>query len=221
MSYQTKRNKKIMKNEKIIKVTPITLNTVTVRIEGDSDLILNKMDAITIRELLDERNGKGKKIAEKNDWETIITSMHWKDGEPKEYTETALTEALKTNAPCITAFGLKKSFEAAVVRNNIDKYATKFRDSVNVVSPGGLAPIQFAEHFVDEKLMSPKRGAPVRSLQNRFTGWSAEFKVQFVEGGAYSLEQIIQIIGLAGFGGGIGSGRTSGYGRYHIAEVKG
>ena len=41
-----------------------------------------------------------------------------------------------------------------------------------------------------------------------------------LDGGAYSLEQIIQVIGLAGFGGGIGSGRTSGYGRYHIVGVE-
>ena len=36
----------------------------------------------------------------------------------------------------------------------------------------------------------------------------------------YSLEQIINIINLAGFGLGIGSGRTSGYGRYHVEEVR-
>lgn len=90
---------------------------------------------------------------------------------------------------------------------------------MNVIAEGGLVPITFAEHNVDEKLMSPKRGAPVLVRLNRFTGWKATFKVQWVEGGAYSLEQIIQIIGLAGFGGGIGSGRSSGYGRYHIASV--
>lgn len=203
-----------------ITVKPIQLTTVTVRIEGDSDLILNQMNAINRRTLTDKQKNKSKKVEEKNEWEEVITAIHWRDGEPKVFTEESMKDALKNNAPCITSFGLKKSFEEAIVRNEIDKYATKFRNGVNVVASNGLVPIKFAEHYIDEKLMSPKRGAPVLTRQNRFTGWSAEFKIQFIDGGAYSLEQIIQIIGLAGFGGGIGSGRTSGYGRYHIVGVE-
>ena len=203
-----------------ITVKPIQLTTVTVRIEGDSDLILNQMNAINRRTLTDKQKNKSKKVEEKNEWEEVITAIHWRDGEPKVFTEESMKDALKNNAPCITSFGLKKSFEEAIVRNEIDKYATKFRNGVNVVASNGLVPVKFAEHYIDEKLMSPKRGAPVLTRQNRFTGWSAEFKIQFIDGGAYSLEQIIQIIGLAGFGGGIGSGRTSGYGRYHIVGVE-
>lgn len=207
--------------EKVINVAPINLNRITIRIEGDSDLILNKMNKKNKETLIDKQTGKSKKVKDTNDWEDVITAMHWRDGEPTQYTEASLRKALKENAPCITAFGLKKSFEEAVVRNGIDKYATKFKNGVNVIAPGGLVPIKFTDHFVDEKLIPAKKGSPVRSLQSRFSGWSAEFEIQFIEGGVYSIEQIIQIIGLAGFGGGIGSGRTSGYGRYHITEVRG
>ena len=209
-----------MKKEKNIVVKPIQLNTVTITIVGDGDLILNKMNDVTTRELTDKQKNKSKTVEEKNEWEQIITAIHWRDGKPKEFTEESLKDALKNNAPCITAFGLKKSFEEAIVRNGIDTYATKFRNGVNVVAENGLIPIKFYEHYVDEKLMSPKRGAPVLTRQNRFTGWSAEFKLQFIDGGAYSLEQIIQIVGLAGFGGGIGSGRSSGYGRFHVESVE-
>lgn len=209
-----------MKNEKNIVVKPIQLNTVTIKIAGDGDLILNKMNDVTTRELTDKQKNKSKTVEEKNEWEQIITAIHWRDGKPTEFTEESLKDALKNNAPCITAFGLKKSFEEAIVRNGIDTYATKFRNGVNVVAENGLIPIKFYEHYVDEKLMSPKRGAPVLTRQNRFTGWSAEFKLQFIDGGAYSLEQIIQIVGLAGFGGGIGSGRSSGYGRFHVESVE-
>lgn len=209
-----------MKKEKNIVVKPIQLNTVTIKIVGDGDLILNKMNDVTTRELTDKQKNKSKTVEEKNEWEQVITAIHWRDGKPKEFTEESLKDALKNNAPCITAFGLKKSFEEAIVRNGIDTYATKFRNGVNVVAENGLIPIKFYEHYVDEKLMSPKRGAPVLTRQNRFTGWSAEFKLQFIDGGAYSLEQIIQIVGLAGFGGGIGSGRSSGYGRFHVESVE-
>ena len=67
--------------------------------------------------------------------------------------------------------------------------------------------------------MSPKRGAPVLVRLNRFTGWSAVFTIQYT-GAVYSLEQIVNIINMAGFSIGIGSGRTSGYGRYHVENVE-
>ena len=209
-----------MAKEKVITIKPIEINTMRITIEGDSDLILNRMNKRTVEMLTDQRKDKGKTIREANVWEDVITSMHWRDPLPDQYDEKTLERLLKENAPCISAFGLKKSFGQAVVRNEIDKYATKFDASVNLVAPGNLVPITFAEHFVDEKLMSPKRGAPVLSRQNRFTGWKAAFTVQYMDGGSYSAEQIVQVINLAGFGLGIGSGRTSGYGRYHVVGVE-
>lgn len=208
------------KKETSITVKPLTLNTATITISGDGDLILNKMNDVSTRQLVEQRKNKAKTVEEPNEWEQVITAMHWRDGKPTEFSKESLEEALKNNAPCITTFGLKKSFEQTVVRCGIDKYSTKFSNSVNVVAVNGLVPIRFMEHHVDEKLMSPKRGAPVLVRLNRFTGWSADITVQYVEGGEYSLEQIVQIIGLAGFGGGIGSGRSSGYGRYHIEGVR-
>ena len=94
-----------------------------------------------------------------------------------------------------------------------------FDASVNIIASGGLVPITFAEHFIDEKLMSPKKGAPVLVHLNRFSGWKAEFTLSYTEN-AYSIEQIVNIINLAGFGIGIGSGRTSGYGRYHVESIR-
>lgn len=209
-----------MSKEIKIEVKPITINTTVIQIVGDSDLILNKMDAPTTRVLTDQRKDKAKTAEKPNYWEEVITKIHWRDGTPKEFTEEAMKDALKNNAPCISAFGLKKSFGQAVVRNGIDKYATKFDACMNIVAENNLVPISFVEHHIDEKLMSPKRGAPVLVKQNRFTGWSAEITIQYLDDGAFSLEQIIQVINYAGFSMGIGSGRTSGYGRYHIVGVK-
>ena len=209
-----------MAKENIISITPIALTTVTFTIQGDGDLILNRMNDVVKKKLMDERKDKSKTIKETNVWEEVITSMHWRDGTPKTFSEESLKDALVNNAPCITSFGLKKSFEETIVRSGLDKYSTKFRNGVNILANGGLIPIRFADHYIDEKLMSPKRGAPVLVRQNRFSGWSADITIQYIEGGAYSIEQIAQIIGLAGFGSGIGSGRSSGYGRYHVTDVR-
>lgn len=208
-----------MAKETIIEIQPISVIHAKITIEGDGDLVLNKMNSPTIRALTDARKDKAKKLERPNEWEQIITSMHWRDGTPTDFSEDGLREALIHNAPCISAFGLKKSLGQAVVRGGIDKYSTKFDAGVNIVATGGLIPVTFAEHFVDEKLMSPKRGAPVLARLNRFTGWKATFEIACVET-SYSLDSVTNIINLAGFGLGIGSGRSSGYGRYHVVGVE-
>lgn len=208
-----------MTKEQIIEIQPISVVHATITIAGDGDLVLNKMNAPTVRQLTDARKDKAKKIEKPNEWEQIITSLHWRDGCPTDFSEDGLRDALQKNAPCISAFGLKKSFGQAVVRNGLDKYSTKFDAGVNIVAPGGLVPITFTEHYIDEKLMSPKRGAPVLARLNRFTGWTATFEIACVET-AYSLDSVTNIINLAGFGLGIGSGRSSGFGRYHVQNVQ-
>lgn len=207
-----------MGRKETIELKPLNNKFMEVTIVGDSDLVLNKMNDVNAKILIDKRKDKAKDTEKPNIWEGIITSMHWYNGKPTEFSEESLMVALKENAPCITDFGLKKSFGDAVVRNEIDKYSTKFNANVNLLNKGGLVPIKFAEHFIDEKLMSPKKGSPVLVHLNRFSGWSATFTVSYMES-VYSAEQIINIINLAGFGIGIGSGRTSGFGRYHVENV--
>lgn len=195
-------------------------------IEGDGDLVLNKMNAANERALIAEDRKKQAlwEAQHNNRWEQVITSMHWEKGVPCENTNAECTEEmfndmLKNNAPCITAFGLKKSWCQAVVRNEIDKYSTKFDNAVNIVAPRGLVPITFATHFIDTRLMTPKRGAPVTCRLNHFQGWKAEIPISYTSH-VYSISEIATIIDYSGFGLGIGSGRTSGYGRYHVVDIK-
>lgn len=207
------------KKDEFISVNKINVSRTKVTIIGDGDLCLNKMNDVAARILTDQRKDKAKSLNKPNMWEEVITALHWRDGKPKDFSEEGLYRALNENAPCISAFGLKKSWGDAVVRNAIDKYKTKFDASINIISTGGVVPIKFSNYTLDEKLMSPKKGSPVLVHISRFSGWSAEVEIAFTEN-TYSLEQIINIINLAGFGIGIGSGRSSGYGRYHVAGVE-
>ena len=145
--------------EKEITLEPIVVKTAYITIEGTSDLVLNKMNARNTRLLMADDRKKVKEVP--NEWEDIITSIHWRDviktnDLKAEATEEMFYKLLAENAPCVSAFGLKKSFGQAVVRNEIDKYSTKFDPCVNVVAPHGLVPIKFTEWFLDEKLMSPQ-----------------------------------------------------------------
>ena len=204
----------------VLEIKEVRPQIMTVHIVGDTDLVLNKMNDVATREMVAKRKNKAKEITNTNVWEEIITAIHWRDGKPSEFTEESMAEALTNNAPCFTAFGAKKSFGEAVVRLGIDTYSTKFDASVNIIAPGGLIPIKFSEHFVDEKLMSPVKGSPVLVHLNRFVGWSADIQISYIDS-VYSAEQLLNVVNLAGFGIGIGSGRRScGYGRYHVEGIK-
>ena len=206
----------------VITINPIKVKHAHVFIEGDSDLVLNKMNARSSRMLMAEDR---KKIREQpNQWEDIITSIHWRDplnvkDTYIECNEQMMLRLISENAPCFTAFGLKKSIGDAVVRNEIDKFKTKLDNAINITCNRGLIPITFSQWSLDERLMAPKKGAPVTVRLNHFSGWKADFQLDYTDH-VYSLEQLINFIDMAGFGLGIGSGRTSGYGRYHVVDVK-
>ena len=53
----------------IIKIEPIRTKRITVTIVGDSDLILNKMNDINARTLIDKQKNKQKKVEELERWE--------------------------------------------------------------------------------------------------------------------------------------------------------
>lgn len=206
--------------EKRIVVPEIAPQVATITIVGDSDLIINKMNDVTKRTLTSIRNDEAADLQKPNVWEEIITSIHWLNGKPTDFSEEGLEKALKENTPCISAFGLKKQMNKAVVRNKIDTYSTSFDAAVGVIPKGdNLIPIKFTEHYIDEKLMQPRKGKPVLSRLNRFSGWSAEFSISYLDK-VFSLSGIITILNLTGFGVGIGSGVSSGYGRFHVENVK-
>ena len=212
-----------------IEIQTIDIEERYITIEGDSDLVLNKMDRPTERSLIDQRKDKAKSAKKVNAWEKVITSIHWQNpldpeelGDADTWDLSTIEHLLKNNKPCISAFGLYKSFGQAVVRNEIDTYATKFNANVIVCGAegtDGLIPIEFETWSLDDKLMQPQKGGPVLAQLNRFTHWKATFKIRFNRNGKFSLEQIVNIINFAGFGLGIGSGRSSGYGRYHVTNI--
>lgn len=208
------------KNVEKIDLLQVNPRTITVTITGDSDLVLNKMDSVTERELTAERNDKVKDLEKPNLWEKIITSVHWLGGSGSVFTEEEFVRKLKEDIPCITAHGVKEMLANAVVRSGLEQYSTKFKTNVNIMDEGsGLIPVKFKEHYLNELLMSPKKGKPVLARLNCFKGWSADIVVSFLDS-MYSAEQITGLFQIAGFGNGIGSSRNAGFGRFHVENVR-
>lgn len=213
-----------MAKSQTIELKNIEVKNAKVFIVGDSDLILNKVNARYERELRDIDMGNKTVKETPNMWEDIITAVKWNIPYPmtdtyKEMDEETYKYMIQNGKPCISSYGLWKSIGDAVVRNEIDTYATKIKNAVNIIATDNSIPIDFFEAYVDSRVMPLKKGGHTITKLNRFTGWSCNFTIRYTEN-VYTLNQIINFINLAGFGLGIGSGRSSGYGRYHVADVK-
>lgn len=213
-----------MAKSQTIELKQIEVKNAQVFIVGDSDLILNKVNARYERELRDIDTGAKTVKETPNMWEDIITAVKWSIPYPVEDTYKDMDEEtyrymIKNGKPCISSYGLWKSIGDAVVRNEIDTYATKVKNAVNIIAKDNSIPIEFSEAYVDSRVMPLKKGGHTITKLNRFTGWSCNFTIRYTEN-VYTLNQIINFINLAGFGLGIGSGRSSGYGRYHVVDVK-
>ena len=208
------------KKTKEIKIPAMPIETVVVTIEGDSDLILNRMSRRNRQDMLDKQAGRPKNTDAHNDWDDAANALHWNIPiEGTVETEEDYALLFEKGTPCMSAFGLGKSLGQTVSRFGFDAKGTEFSANVQIIADNGLIPIRYSEHFLDEKLLPSNTMArtPVRSLQNRFVGWSADITFKYIDNGKFTIDQILQIIQYAGFGIGIGAGRTSGYGRYHIA----
>jgi hypothetical protein len=210
-----------MAKTKTINIPAIPVNKVHVRIAGDTDLIINKMDRRTKDDLLRKQSGKPKITDPHNDWEDAATSIHWNIPVGDIKTEDDFNELFEKGKPCISAFGLQKALSQAVSRFGLDAKGTVFNANVQVFAENGLIPVDFKERFLDEDIIPSNTLAktPVRQFHNRFVGWTADIVIRYVDNGQLTLEQILQIVGLAGVGIGVGSGKSSGFGRFHIASA--
>ena len=230
MAKQTNRQtvKDITPNEDFLK-------RCTLHIAGTTELIVHKRSNSAERYLLDD-DRKAQKLWEsqhKNEWEDVITSIHWRDklvynGEiitPDKTNAVAceemMLELLEKNAPCISAFGLKESWKDAVVRFGLDKNKTKFDAAVTMIESNMLIPFKFDEWHTDTRLIAPNfKSPPVPQTFSHFSGWSADIHFT-VDDSVFSMKEVMTAIKKAGAGVGIGSGRKIGYGRYTITSLTG
>lgn len=79
-----------MAKTEVIEIKPLNIKTAEITIVGDGDLILNKMNDVNAKELIDKRKDKAKDTAKPNPWEAIITSMHWYNGKPTDFQRKGL-----------------------------------------------------------------------------------------------------------------------------------
>jgi len=211
---------------KKIEVKPLKTETIIVTIEGDSDLILNKMTDSSIKEIADSQTGKtGKKTKEAiNQWQRLVEGIHWMDGKEDDFTEDGWKNAIEKNRVGYDASGIKKGLCDAAVRVLGESKSTITNANIQVIPEKmNLVPIEFDQVSIDESIITNWKGNAFLTYRNVFSGWKSQFKIQFMPDNI-SLEQVVELIQAMGFAGGIGAHRVGlkggTNGQFHVVDVQ-
>ena len=85
------------KKAEVVEIKPVELRNVTLKIVGDTPLIVHAWSEKAKRMMLEAQMdlAKGKKKEVKNPVDDFIQSMYWLTDKPKESTEEAFMQAIK------------------------------------------------------------------------------------------------------------------------------
>lgn len=214
------------KNEAaIIEIKPINIVTTTVRIAGDTPLIMHRWSEKAKRMILEKQMKKTKSSAKeaKNPIEDFIESVYWMDGKPSEYTEEAFEEACRNGARFgfpVTA--IKQATISSAYRNGITKDMASLRGAFFIAGDGPdlLAEVKGCTPTMREDMVRVGMGVADIRFRGEFANWYMDLQVSYNANGAYTLDQIINLINVGGFSCGIGEWRPEkdgNYGMYHVA----
>lgn len=237
------------KATELIEIRPIEMVETTIKIVGDTPLIMHAWSAKAKRMMLEKEIGATKTRAreEKNPIEDFVSSMYWLTPMPTEFTEDAVSEALE-NARFgfpVTAFkqaAISASYRMGWSKNMVSLRGVFFiepdfnsyyggdlitdyeKKKVSIIH-NAQRKDQIVEIFSDTPTM---REDMVKLLgttsdiryRGEFDNWSANLKIKFNANGQYSLEQIINIINAGGQVNGVGEWRPEKDGQYGMYHVE-
>lgn len=219
------------KKSEIIEIKPIEMKKVTLKLVGDTPLIMHAWSAKAKREMLEAQQGKakGKRKDPKNPVFDFIESMYWITGKPEvensmseEDCEKVFTEAIENGATFgfpVTAF--KQAAISAAYRMGWSKDKMSLRGVFFIDSnEDGLVEIKSDAPIMREDMVKIGMGTADIRYRGEFRNWSVELTVTFNQNGNYSLENIINIINAGGYVCGVGEWRPERDGQNGMFHVQ-
>lgn len=213
------------KNVETIEIKPIEIQKTTIRVVGDTPLIMHAWSEKAKREILDKQMKKTKASAKqaKSPVEDFIRSMYWLEGFPEEMSEDGFEEAIRKGARFgfpVTAF--KQAAISAAYRMGWTKDKMSMRGAFFIDGDEN----QMVEIFSDapvirEDMVKVGMGTADIRFRGEFRNWYADLTISYNKNGQYSLEQIINIINAGGYVCGIGEWRPERDGQYGMFHVAG
>ena len=204
--------------EQVITIPALDIRTATIKIVGDSPLIMHKWAEKAKKEILDKQMKKAKSKGHdaKDPFADFISSMYWLDGEPEDETPEGFAKAIENGARFgFPATAIKAAAVAAAYRAEITKNKVSMNGAFHII--GEFVEIHGTPIMREDMVRIAMGTADIR-YRGEFPEWWAEFTVRY-NAAVLSLEQLINMINMGGFACGIGEWRAEKggvYGSYHV-----
>ena len=211
-------------NTEVIEIRPIEIKKVTIRIVGDTPLIMHAWSEKAKRMMLEAQMGiaKGKKKEAKNPVDDFIRSMYWLTPMPEDGTMESFEEAIANGARFgfpVTAF--KQAAISAAHRMGWAKDKMSMRGAFFIDSDeNGMIEIHSDTPEMREDMVKVGMGTADIRYRGEFKNWYADLTISYNANGQYSLENIVNIINAGGYVCGVGEWRPERDGQngmFHVA----
>ncbi len=199
-------------------IPAIDIRTATIRVVGDSPLIMHKWSEKAKKEMLDKQMKKAKTKGHdaKDPVRDFIDSLYWLEGEPEEKTEEGFAHAIQNGAH----FGFPSvAFKAAAVAAGYRSGITPNKVSMNAAFhiDGEFVEIHGTPEMREDMVRVGMGTADIR-YRGEFREWYAVFSVRY-NAAAISLEQLVNLFNMGGFACGLGEWRVEkggAFGMFHV-----
>lgn len=208
----------------VIEIRPIEIKKVTIRIVGDTPLIMHAWSEKAKRMMLEAQMGvaKGKKKEAKNPVDDFIRSMYWLTPMPEDGIMESFEEAIANGARFgfpVTAF--KQAAISAAYRMGWAKDKMSMRGAFFIDSDeNGMIEIHSDTPEMREDMVKVGMGTADIRYRGEFKNWYADLTISYNANGQYSLENIVNIINAGGYVCGVGEWRPERDGQngmFHVA----
>lgn len=212
------------KKTEVIEIRPIEIKKVTVRVVGDTPLIMHAWSEKAKRMMLEAQMGiaKGKKKEFKNPADDFIRSMYWLTPMPEDGTMESFDEAIANGARFgfpVTAF--KQAAISAAYRMGWAKDKMSMRGAFYIDSDeNGMIEIHSDTPEMREDMVKVGMGTADIRYRGEFKNWYADLTISYNANGQYSLENIVNIINAGGYVCGVGEWRPERDGQNGMFHVQ-
>ena len=208
-----------------IEIKPIEIRKTTIRIVGDTPLIMHAWSEKAKREILDKQMKKTKSSARdaKNPVEDFIRSMYWLTPMPEEMTQDGFEEAIEKGARFgFPVTGFKQAAISAAYRMGWAKDKVSMRGAFFIDGDENqMLEIHSDTPVIREDMVKVGMGTADIRFRGEFRNWYADLTISYNANGQYTLEQIVNIINAGGYVCGVGEWRPERdgqYGMFHVAS---
>ena len=208
-----------------IEIKPIEIRKTTIRIVGDTPLIMHAWSEKAKREILDKQMKKTKSSAReaKNPVEDFIRSMYWLTPMPDEMSQDGFEEAIEKGARFgFPVTGFKQAAISAAYRMGWAKDKVSMRGAFFIDGDENqMLEIHSDTPVIREDMVKVGMGTADIRFRGEFRNWYADLTISYNANGQYTLEQIVNIINAGGYVCGVGEWRPERdgqYGMFHVAS---